>query len=146
MQLDAGMGIEIEPISLLRKLGDEYRHVEQEHRRQPPRSATRRRLGSKLRDLQHHFEHLLAEWVTEPGLRDRWREFLHGAALAPDEPHLRPPPLFRGRTDAGAAIELRRASTGYELIVDGARVDRNDIPWHLEPDMRDRIQIGEHSC
>ena len=140
------MGIEVDPIGLLRRLGDEYRHVEQEHQRQPPRSATRRRLASKLHDIQEHFEHLLAAWVTEPGLRERWHEFLLGAASAPDEPHRPPPPLFKGRTDAGAVVELRPLPSGYALVTDGACTDHDAIPWHLEPDMRGRTQIGEHAC
>lgn len=140
------MGSEIEPIALLRKLGDEYRHVAQEHRRHPPRSATRRRLEGKLQGLQDHFERLLDEWVTEPDLRGRWRDFLRGQASAPDEPRLPPPPLFKGKTDAGVAVELRPAATGYEILVDGARVDHSEVPWHLEPDMHGRVQIGEHAC
>jgi protein required for attachment to host cells len=140
------MGIQIEPIDLLRRLGDEHHHVEQEHRRLPARSATRRRLAGKLHDLHDHFEHLLGQWVTEPGLRERWREFLRGGGTAPDAPRLRPPPLFKGRTDAGAVVELRPASAGYALFIDGARVDHDETPWHLEPDMRGRVQIGDHAC
>lgn len=136
----------IEPVALLRKLGDSYRHVEQDHQRQPPRSATRRRLESELQGIADHFERLLAEWVTDDGLRARWREFLHGRAPAPDQPQLPPPPLFKGRTDAGAAIEIRPVPDGYDILVGGARVDHGSVPWHLDPDMHEPVQIGEHAC
>lgn len=140
------MGTQIEPIDLLRRLGDEYHHLEHEYRRQPTESATRRGLDKKLHDIEDHFEHLLAEWVAEPTLRERWREFLRGAAGAPDAPHLRPPPLFKGRTDAGTLVEILPEANGYTVFVDGMRVDRDEVPWQLEPDMRGRVQIREHSC
>ncbi|HEX2692014.1 MAG TPA: host attachment protein [Kofleriaceae bacterium] len=136
-----------EPLDLLRRLGDQYRHVEQEHRRQPSsRSATRHRLADQMRDLEAHFDRLLVEWVPEHSLRARWREFLHGHAPSPDEPHLARPPLFKGRTDAGTTIEIRPASDGYDIFADGARTDHSGVPWHLDPDMRGAVQIGEHAC
>ena len=59
-----------EPLDLLRKLGAEYRHVEQEHHRQPKaREATRHRLSEQLRDLEGHFERVLGEWTTDEALR-----------------------------------------------------------------------------
>jgi protein required for attachment to host cells len=140
------MGTQIEPVDLLRRLGDEYHHLEQEHRRQPSESATRRGLDKKLRDIKDHFEHLLAGWVAEPALRERWRDFLRGAAGAPDGPHLRPPPLFKGRTEAGTVVEILPEANGYTVFVDGQRVDCDDVPWQLEPDMRGRVQIREHVC
>lgn len=59
----------IDPLDLLRKLGDHYRHVEQEHQRQPLRSATRHRIATQMHDLQDQFERLLVEWVVDEGLR-----------------------------------------------------------------------------
>jgi protein required for attachment to host cells len=135
-----------EPIDLLRTLGDHYRHVEQAHQRQPPHSATRRKIATEMHDIQDHFERLLIEWVADEGLRARWREFLHGRTTAPKTQRLPPPPLFKGRTDAGAVIEIRPASDGYDLLVDGARVDHSNVPWHLDPDMRGPVQIGDHAC
>jgi protein required for attachment to host cells len=136
-----------DPLDLLRKLGDEYRHVEQEHRREPPsRDATRHRLAEQMRVLEGHFERMLAEWTTDEALRARWREFLHGREPAPDEPRVAPPPLFRGRTDAGALVEIRTALDAYDIFVDGARSDHSGIPWHLDPDTRGPVWIGEHAC
>jgi protein required for attachment to host cells len=138
--------LSIEPIDLLHKLGDQYRHVEQEHQRQPPRSATRHRIAAELQSIQDHFERLLVEWVADDGLRTRWREFLYGREPAPDSPRLPPPPLFKGRTDAGATIDIRPVPDGYDVIVDGARLDHSSAPWHLDPDMRGPVQIGGHAC
>jgi protein required for attachment to host cells len=135
-----------QPIEMLRKLGDSYRHVEQEHERQPLQSATRRRLWHEMHGIEDHFERLLVEWVTEDNMRERWRAFLHGRASAPEQPRTSSPPLFKGHTDAGATIEIRPVSDGYDIIVDGARIDHGEVPWHLDPDMRGPVQIGEHAC
>ena len=137
-----------EPLDLLRRLGDEYRHVEQEHQREPAsRSATRNRLAEQLRELEDHFERVLAEWTTDDKLRASWRAFLRGRGPGPDEPRVAPPPLFRGRTDAGSLVELRAARDGgFDIFVDGQRSDHQSVPWYLDPDMRGRVQIGEHSC
>jgi len=134
------------PITLLRKLGHHYRHVGQEHVRQPLRGATRRRLADDLQAIEDQFERLLVEWVSDHDLRTTWREFLHGRAAAPEGPSFAVPPLFKGRTDAGARIEIRPASEGYDILVDGARIDHGSVPWHLDPDMRGPTQIGSHAC
>ena len=40
------------PIDLLRRLGDRYRHVEQEHHREPPyRGAIRHRPAEQMREI-----------------------------------------------------------------------------------------------
>src|SRR5262245_49937006 len=67
-----------EPTDLLRKLADEYRHVEQEHHREPPyRGAIRHRLAAQMQSLASHFDRVLVEWTTDAALRAKWREFLH---------------------------------------------------------------------
>ena len=136
-----------EPLDLLRKLGDAYRHVEQEHSREPPsRGATRNRLAVEMRELEAHFERILGEWTTDDTLREAWREFLRGRAPAPDEPRVTLPPLFKGRTDAGSLVDIRRAPDGYDIFIDGARSDHSNVPWHLDPDTRGPVRIGEHPC
>jgi protein required for attachment to host cells len=136
-----------DPLDLLRRLGDEYRHVEQEHRREPPsRGATRHRLAEQMRELEAHFERILTEWATNEALRETWREFLHGRGPAPNEPHVALPPLFEGRTDAGTVVEIRAAHDGYDIFVDGARSDHSNVPWHLGLDTRGPVRIGEHAC
>ncbi|HEY5951115.1 MAG TPA: host attachment protein [Kofleriaceae bacterium] len=136
-----------EPIDLLRRLGDEYRHVAQEHHREPAyRAAIRHRLADQMRELEASFERVLVEWTTEETLRAAWREFLRGRAPAPDQPRLASPPLFKGRTDAGALVEVRPVSDGYDIFIDGARSDHTNVPWHLDPDAGGRVLIGEHEC
>jgi len=136
-----------EPLDLLRRLGDEYRHVEQEHHREPPsRGATRNRLAAQMQELEVQFERILGEWTTDDRLREAWREFLHGRSPAPDEPHVAVPPLFKGRTDAGSHVEIRPVADGYDILVDGARSDHSSVPWHLDPDTRGPVRIGELSC
>jgi protein required for attachment to host cells len=134
------------PIERLYELVREFRHVEEEHRREPPHGPTRRRLAAEMAELTDDFERLLAEWVDDGGQRAAWREFLHGHAEAPDLSPLQPAPLFRGTTEAGATIEIRPAGTGYDLIVDGSRLDRQEVPWQLDPDMRPPIRILDHTC
>jgi hypothetical protein len=49
-----------QPLDLLRKLGDEYRRVEQEHQREPAyRGAIRHRLADQMHALETHFERVL---------------------------------------------------------------------------------------
>ena len=136
-----------DPLELLRRLGYEYRHVEQEHRREPSsRAATRNRLAGQMSGLDAHFERILAEWTTDETLREAWREFLRGRGRPPDEPHIAQPPLFKGRTDAGSLVEIRHAPDGYDILVDGARSDHSNVSWHLDPDTRGPVRIGEHVC
>lgn len=86
-----------DPLVLLRRLGDGYHHVEQEHQREPAsRAATRHRLGEQMREIEARFERALAAWVPDEGLRRSWRDFLHRRQPAPDAPHLALPPLFKG--------------------------------------------------
>lgn len=136
-----------EPLDLLRRLGDEYRRVEEEHHREPAyRGAIRHRLADQMRALETHFERVLVEWTTDETLRATWREFLRGRGPAPDEPHRAQPPLFKGRTDAGAIVEIRPVFDGYDIFIDGARSDHTSVPWHLDPDSGGRVLIGEHAC
>lgn len=136
-----------EPIHLLRRLGDEYRHVEQEHHREPSsREAVRHRLADQMRELEGQFERILAEWTTDEALRESWRAFLRGRGPAPDGPRIALPPLFKGRTDAGTLVEIRPARDGYDILVDGARSDHSSVPWHLDPETRGPVRIGPHAC
>lgn len=136
-----------EPIHLLRTLGDAYRHVQQEHHREPPsREAVRHRLANQMHELEGHFERILVEWTVDEVLRESWRAFLRGRGRAPDGPRLAPPPLFRGRTDAGTRVEIRPARDGYDILIDGARSDHSGVPWHLDPGTRGPVRIGGHTC
>ncbi|HEU4733208.1 MAG TPA: host attachment protein [Kofleriaceae bacterium] len=134
------------PVDLLRKLGDDFRHVEQEHRRQPLRSATRRRLSNQMQAIEDRFERLLLQWVADDAMRGRWRAFLRGRAPVPEQPAARLPPLFKGRTEAGATLEVRPTSGGHDIFLDGARIDQGRAPWHLVSSLPGPVRIGEHAC
>src|SRR5262249_2428075 len=119
-----------------------YRHVEQEYLRQPPHGATRHRLGRERQAIADHFERVLAEWGLDEELRVRGRGFMSGGAPAPDEPQRPSPPLFKGRSDAGAAVEIRPVADGYDVFTDGARIDHSAVPWHLDPQLHGRLQVA----
>lgn len=136
-----------EPLGLLRRLADEYRHIEQEHSRQPAsRAATRHRLADEMAELSAHFDRALAAWTPDEALRARWREYLHGRGDAPDEPRIATPPLFKGRNDAGATLEIRPAAVGYDIFIDGTRSDHQEVPWHLDPDTQPPVLVGGQLC
>ncbi|MBA3538431.1 MAG: host attachment protein [Deltaproteobacteria bacterium] len=135
-----------EPIAQLRSFADEYRHIQQEHARQSPRSATRHRLAKAMHSVEERFERLLTEWVPDDGLREQWRAFMHGRG---DPPEVRPvpsPPLFRGRTEAGSVIEIQRVADGYDLLFDGARIEHSQSPWRVDTDRRGLLQLEGYTC
>lgn len=137
----------VDPKLQLTQLGDEYRHVRDAHEQENAGGATRRRLEQDMHRIVERFERLLERWVHEDELRAAWRSYLYDGADLPDGPELAPPPLFRGRTDAGALIEIYVADDGgYDLLFDGAHVKHHEIPWHLDPELIDPVQIGEWSC
>lgn len=134
-------------IDLLTELGRQYRHIREEHDREAPRGATRRRLEQDMNRLAERFERTLDQWVPDEDLRERWRAYLYRGAEQPDEPRFSVPPLFRGRTEAGAMLEIRPAADdGYDLLLDGALADHHEIPWHLDPEQIAPIQIGQWTC
>ena len=137
---------ESQPRDVLRELGEQFRHLEHVQAREPAQSTYRRRIGRQLDELSAKFEHTLAEWVDDEALRRRWRTFLRGKGGAPEEPTISVAPLFLGRNDAGALVEVRPRGDGYELLVDGALYDRDDAPWRLEPDMREPFWIANMVC
>jgi protein required for attachment to host cells len=136
-----------EPIQLLRRLGDEYRHVEQEHHREPAsREAVRHRLANRMRELEHQFERILAGWTADEALGESWRAFLRRRGPAPEGAEVAQPPLFKGRSDAGTLVEIRPVHDGCDIFVDGARSDHSSVPWHLDPETRGPVRIGGHAC
>ena len=104
----------------------EYHHVRSEHERTGAEGRVRRHLHARLARLEGRFERLLAEFVVDEGAREAWRRRLHEGLPAPDDPRPREPtPLFKGRSTAGSAIEIRRRADGdLDVLVDGARLER----------------------
>lgn len=132
---------------VLVRLAAEYRHFQQEHEREPAERPTRRVLAAKVRRLGERFTQLLEQWVDDEDLRAQWTRHLLAGGEPPDEPHIEPPPLFAGITEAGSRVEIRLADDGgYDLLVDG-RIERHETTrWHLDPDMIEPFQIGEYTC
>ncbi|HEU5060327.1 MAG TPA: host attachment protein [Kofleriaceae bacterium] len=114
-------------------------------------NAAHRKMGQKMADLAARFERLVDHWIAAGDPRaEAWRRHLYDGAPEPDGPDLADPPLFRGRTDAGARIEVRRApdETGaaYDVFSDGARIARESSPWHLEPEAIEPVTIAGQPC
>jgi hypothetical protein len=102
-----------------------YRHVESEHGHARAEGSVRHHLELRLQHDRERFEHLLAEYVSDEAVRRAWREFLHHRGREPAGPPPIRPVLFRGRSDAGSVIEIRRDDRGELAIeVDGRLVER----------------------
>jgi hypothetical protein len=129
---------------VLETLARRYHQLQNEHKRAGLESGVRRRIEDQLLDVRERFDRLLVEWVPEPALQQAWHEHLHNRVPAPAGPLGIRPLLFRGRSEAGAVVEVRGES-GDELKVeiDGSLVARvvgekdfaTDIPsfrWHFD--------------
>ena len=135
------------PVERLAELGREYHRVRDDHDRESPRGATRRRLRQDMQRITERFERLLTHWVSDQKLRDEWQAYLYHGADQPQEPRMSVPPLFRGQSEAGALVEILAAPDGgYDIFVDGSRALHHEIPWHLEPEHIDPVQIREWTC
>lgn len=134
-------------VDMLTRLAAEYRHFQQEHEREPAERPTRRTLQARVTRIGERFEQLLAQWVDDEELRERWLRHLYKGDAAPEEPRMATPPEFLGVTDAGTRVEVRACEDGgFDLIVDG-RLERHEtLPWHLDPDMIEPFQIAEYTC
>ena len=109
----------------LESLTAEYRHTLEEHRRARAQSRSRRRFERELDALSDRFERLLAHLPGDEELRARWRAHLYHGAPAPSEPEPRTPLVFRGRSEIGAELVIRRLGPReLDVLVDGVQVER----------------------
>ena len=141
---------------LTEKLTEVAREYHQLHNQRQPRgseadgSAAHRRIGQKMADLAARFERLVERWIGGEARAEGWRRHLYDGAPPPEGPDLAEAPLFRGLTEAGARIEVRRApaETGavYDVFSDGARIARESSPWHLEPEAIEPVTIAGQVC
>src|SRR5690606_1633210 len=46
----------------------------------------------------------------------------------------------------GALLEIYGPSGGYDLLIDGKLVEHGEIPWHLDPERVDPVQIQDWAC
>jgi len=102
-----------------------YHHLESEHERAHPQGSARHHLELSLNHDRERFEHLLAEYVADEGVRRAWRDFLHHRGGEPSGPPAISPVLFKGRSEAGSILETRRDPSGeLAVVVDGQLVER----------------------
>jgi hypothetical protein len=133
-------GVNLWPMSIvmrpcreeLEALVRHYHHVESEHERAHPQGSVRRHLELRLDHDRERFEHVLAEYVPEEGVRRAWRDFLHHRGGEPSGPPAIRPVVFKGRSEAGSVVEARRDHTGELAVeVDGRLVER--LPGQVIP-------------
>lgn len=135
------------PAEQLVELGRAYHRLQQEHQREAPRSATRRRLRRDMDELDQRFERLVTGWVSDEDLRERWRLHFYQGEPPPGEPRFAAAALFKGKTEANALIELRAAADGgYDIFLDRKLVRHETVPWHLDPDTIEPVLIDERYC
>ncbi|GIW73078.1 MAG: hypothetical protein KatS3mg102_2620 [Planctomycetota bacterium] len=122
----------------LEQLAHDFQHLKTEHNQLSPGSSQRRHLEAKMAELERKFTSLLEHWITDPAVREGWRRRFHHGEPAPDEPALESGLLFRGRSDAGALVELRLDREGRcEVWVDGELVGRHDEQPQLDAQPRE---------
>lgn len=131
------------PYDQLHALLKEIRHLKAEPRRSGAESAWLRRHETRLAQLRERFETLAERWLDDEREQRDWLAALHDDAPIPTIPELGLPPVFKGRTKAGAEVIVRPrladADTDFELVVDGDLVERMPAPvagiagtrWHM---------------
>ena len=133
----------VRPAERLAQLGREYHRVQQDHAREAPGGAGRRRLQDTMERIAQQFERVLACWVADDEMSAAWRSHLYETAPAPDGPEVSPPRLFKGVTEAGSRIEIVPAADGgRDILIDGARMEHSEVPWHLDPERHAPFRIG----
>ena len=102
-----------------------YHHLQNEHKRASVESGVRRRIEERLLEIRARFDRVLAEWVADEELKRAWWEHLHYRAPEPQEPPAVQPLVFRGVSEAGSAVEVRRRDDEeLEVWVDGSLIER----------------------
>jgi len=109
----------------LESLVHSYYHLRNEHKQAAPESSMRRGIEDRMHAVRERFERVLSEWVPEEELQEAWRAHIENRGPAPAEPVAIQPVLFRGVSDAGSVVEIRRRSgEELEVRVDGALIER----------------------
>lgn len=133
----------VRPSERLAQFGREYHRIQHDHAREAPAGATRRRLQDTMERVAQQFERVLSSWVADDELSAAWRAHLYENAPAPDGPEVAPPRLFKGVTEAGSRIEIVPAADGgHDILIDGARMEHSEVPWHLDPERHSPVRIG----
>lgn len=123
------------PSDTLREITREFRHVQAWHQRKGLDSSRRRRQRQDLSELERKFELVLEHWIDAAD-RVAWREHFHHGGEIPEESDIRPL-LFKGRSDAGALIEIHPFDQHEnEIRIDGTPMGRLPVDLPLDPPLR----------
>jgi protein required for attachment to host cells len=139
----------VRPFRLLEQLGRDHHRAKQDHAREAPKGATRRRIEADMAEIAQRFERVLEHWAAaeDEELRAAWRRYLYDGAPPPQGPDIEPPCLFRGVTEAGARVEVRPAPDGgHDVLLDGTRNEHSAVPWQLEVDAPEPLLVGQIRC
>lgn len=113
------------PEDELRKIANEYRHIQGEHAREGESGSWRRRQKAQLSDLETRFEQILERWFRDEATQAQWREHLFRAAAEPDPIH-EVPRFYRGRSESGSVMDVFETESGdWQYIVDGTVAKRS---------------------
>jgi hypothetical protein len=109
----------------LEALAMHYHHVESEHERAHPQGTVRHHLEMRLREDRERFERLLAAYVPDESVRGAWRNYLRHRGAEPSGPPAIRPLVFKGRSEIGSVVEIRRDRAGELAVeVDDRLVER----------------------
>jgi hypothetical protein len=135
----------------LEALARHHHRLQNEHKRTPTESSTRRRIEDKLLDVRHRFDRVLDEFVRDDDLRTEWLNYLKYQGTLPDGPPPIRPVVFRGVSrDSGSEAEIRRRDSEIEISVDGSLVERRDVklapsetvgPVHIRLSTTDFVEV-----
>jgi hypothetical protein len=103
----------------LEALAHAYHLLEAEIGRLDADDPEPRELDEELLRIHKRFERVLEESLRDDGLGDRWHAHLHLRAAVPPEPPPADPVVFRGESDAGSVVEVRRHGDALDVRVDG---------------------------
>lgn len=128
---------------MLQALARSYRRLQSDAKHEGAKSSERQHLEERLVDVRNRFERLLVEWVPQDRARKAWNAYLDKGRGAPGKPTAVRPLVFRGVSEFGAMIEVRRAGGGdLDVDIDGALAERLDAAHELddtEPHLRFRL-------
>ena len=96
-----------------------------------PDGAERLELEEELLRLHRRFERVLEESVRDEAVREQWHAHLHSRGPVPAQPPAVDPVVFRGESDSGSVVEIRRRGDELAVRVDGEPVDALDDPDEL---------------
>jgi hypothetical protein len=115
----------------LEALAHAYHLLEARIARADQDSAERLELEEELLRLHKRFERVLEESVPDDAVREQWHAHLHAREAVPAQPPAADPVVFRGESDTGSVVEIRRRGAELDVRVDGEPAGGLDDPDEL---------------